>query len=145
MKKFITVILSLCIAVLLSACGEADEAPSVPKGHLHSPAATPQTVEDPYVGYCGNTRSTVYFKNGKSHTFMYGGSVTLTDILLNLDYSEDALCDCEAEYTVDTEFGLGYEVNLTQSFARFDGGQASLTEDQIKEVRKIINDAEKKA
>ena len=82
--------------------------------HSHSPANEAQTVDDPVTGYCGNTQTTIYFDNGKSHTFMSGNSVTMTDILVNLKYDKNKLCKCLPEYKVDTEFGTGYGINLTE-------------------------------
>lgn len=104
--------------------------------HGHTLAEQPQTVADPVIGYCGNTMTTLYIGN-ESHTFMGGNSVTLTDILINLDYSEYT-CRCPAENRVDTEFGIGYEINLTQGFARCEKGQAALTEEQIEIIAQII-------
>lgn len=105
--------------------------------HGHQLAETPQTVEDPFVGYCGNTRTTLYVGE-QSWSFMYGNSVALTDILLNLDYKRGMTCRCMAEYTVDTEFGVGYGINLTKGFARCEKGQAQLTPEQVEQIGEII-------
>lgn len=106
--------------------------------HSHSPAAEEQTVENPVSGYCGNTQTTVYFDNGKSYTFMYDYSVTMTDILINLNYDENKLCKCLPEYKVDTEFGTGYGINITEGYVRCDKGQANLTQEQINKLKEII-------
>ena len=106
--------------------------------HTHQPAKEEQTVSDPFVGYCGNTQTTIYFEENKSYTFMSGNSVTVTDILLNLDYDTKKLCKCLPEYKVDTEFGLGYGINLTEGYARYDKGQAELTQEQIDKLKEII-------
>ncbi len=107
-------------------------------GHSHSPANEAQTVDDPVTGYCGNTQITIYFDNGKSHTFMSSNSVTMTDILVNLKYDKNKLCKCLPEYKVDTEFGTGYGINLTEGYARCDKGQAELTREQIDKLKEII-------
>lgn len=73
---------------------------------------------------------------------MYSHSITLTDILINLDYDPDKLCNCRPEYTVDTEFALGHGINLTQGYARCDKGQADLTQEQIDQIAQIIEWAE---
>lgn len=109
--------------------------------HDHAIPAEPQTVGDPVTGYCGNTWTRLYVGN-KTYSFMYGHSVTLTDILVNLDYKQGKTCRCMAEYTVDTEFGLGYEINLTEGFARFEKGQVDLTQEQIDTIAEIIKWAE---
>ena len=44
-----------------------------------------------------------------------------------------------AEFTVKTEFGDPYDVNLSQGYARCDSGQADLTEEQIEAIRAILN------
>ena len=109
--------------------------------HNHQVAATAQTVDYPFVGYCGNTQTTLYIGD-KEYTFMYGNSVTLTDILLNLKYDPMRICRCRPEYTVDTEFGKGYGINLTAGYARCEKGQADLTQEQIDTITKIIEWAE---
>ena len=109
--------------------------------HSHQAAATAQTVDDPFIGYCGNTQTTLYIGD-MEYTFMYGNSVTLTDILLNLKYDPMRICRCRPEYTVDTEFGKGYGINLTAGYARCDKGQADLTQEQIDTIAEIIEWAE---
>ena len=109
--------------------------------HLHMTALTPQTVADPVTGYCGNTWTTLYL-DGKEYGFMYGHSVTLTDLLVNLDYDPGKVCRCMAQYRADTEFGTNYQINLEYGFVRCDLGQADLTQDQIQTIADIVNWAE---
>ena len=109
--------------------------------HSHQVAEEPQTVEDPVSGYCGNTQTTLHIGE-KEYTFMYGNSVALTDILINLNYDPVKVCRCLPEYTVDTEFGKGYGVNLTEGYARCEKGQADLTREQIERIAEIISWAE---
>lgn len=104
--------------------------------HVHQPAAEPQTVETPVSGYCGNTVTTVT-ADGEAYSFWGGDSVALTDILENLAYAPE-ICRCPTEYAVDTESGSGYGVNLTESFARCEKGQAALMAEQAETVRDII-------
>lgn len=104
--------------------------------HVHRPADEPQIVEAPVSGYCGNTVTKVTV-DGEEHSFWGDDSVTLTDILINLVYAPE-VCRCAVEYTVDTEFGDGYGVNLTESFARCAAGQTSLTQAQTETIRDII-------
>ena len=107
-------------------------------GHSHSPVNEAQTVDEPVSGYFGNTQTTIHFDNDKSYTFMSGNSVTMTDILVNLKYDKNKLCKCLPEYKVDTEFGIGYGINLTEGYARCDKGQADLTREQIDKLKEII-------
>lgn len=110
----------------------------VAPAHYHDPAEEPRTVEDPVSGYCGNLVTTVY-KDGKSFSFMYGESVHITDILVNLDYERDGVCSCAAEFAVDTELIRNCEINLTEYFVRCEKGQASLTKEQADGIKKIID------
>ena len=109
--------------------------------HAHMTALRPQTMAEPITGYCGNTQTTLYI-NGKEYTFMYGYSVTLTDLLANLDYNPDKVCRCMAQYKADTEFGKNYHIHLEYGFVRCDKGQADLTQEQIDTIAEIIEWAE---
>ena len=156
-------ILCALLALLLTACGNAktpeplpeedspetapaqleveDEAPDATgiDADVHQPAETPQTVDDPVSGYCGNTVTTVRaWDDEEEFSFWGDDSVTLTDIVINLDYNPDAICRCLPEYEVDTEFGDGYGVNLSDAYVRCDAGQASLTTEQAETIQNII-------
>ncbi len=109
--------------------------------HAHMTALRPQTVAEPITGYCGNTQTTLYI-GGKEYTFMYGHSVTLTDLLVNLDYNPDKVCRCMPQYKADTEFGKNYHIHLEYGFVRCDKGQAALTQEQIDTIAEIIEWAE---
>lgn len=104
----------------------------------HEVAAEPQTVEDPVTGYCGNTATEVTL-DGETYSFWGGDSVALTDIVVNLDYDPEAICRCLPEFTVDTEFGDGYGVNLTASYVRCEAGQAPLTAEQTETIRGVLS------
>lgn len=109
--------------------------------HIHRPAPEPQTAQETISGYCGNIQTTLYIGD-KEYTFMYGHSVTLTDILANLDYDPMKVCRCRPEYWVDTEFASGYGINLRSGYARCEMGQADLTQEQIDTIGQIIQWAE---
>ena len=106
--------------------------------HLHMSAIRPETVDDPVTGYCGNTITTIILED-KEYTFMGSDSVNLTDILINLKYDPMKVCRCIPEFTVKTEFGEPYGVNLTLGYARCEGGQANLTVEQIKMIQEILD------
>ena len=106
--------------------------------HLHMSAIRPETVDDPVTGYCGNTMTTIILEN-KEYTFMGSDSVNLTDILINLKYDPMKVCRCIPEFTVKTEFGEPYGVNLTQGYARSKEGQANLTVEQIQLIQEILD------
>lgn len=106
--------------------------------HLHMSALRPETVNDPVTGYCGNTITTIILED-KEYTFMGSDSVNLTDILINLKYDPMKICRCIPEFTVKTEFGEPYGVNLTLGYARCEEGQANLTVEQINLIQKILD------
>lgn len=110
-------------------------------GHEHQSVQQPQTVDDPITGYCGNTQTTLYI-DGEAYPFIYGYSVTLTDILVNLYYKPEKVCRCLPQYTVDTEFG-SYGISLSDSYARCEKGQADLTQEQVETIKEIIDWATK--
>lgn len=86
--------------------------------------------------YCGNTMTTIYIGEER-YTFMGGDSVTLTDLLRRLEYT-DRVCDCLPEYRVDTEFGTDYGVNISGTYVKYKGQQAELTEAQAETIKEII-------
>lgn len=88
--------------------------------------------------YCGNTQTTLHLGNS-DYSFMYGNSVTLTDMLQKLTYDPQALCNCIHEFTIDTEFGSNYRVNLTEGYVRYGSGQAALTKEQILTIQGIVD------
>ncbi len=103
------------------------------------------------MGYCGNTVTTVSYRHlGKdtvveedwTNSFMGSDSVMLTDLLRYLDYSDD-ICKCLPEYTVDTEFGKGYGIDLSEGYARYGGKQVSLNDSQIKTITEIFERVKK--
>ena len=105
--------------------------------HTHAPADEPESANGTEDGYCGNTSVTVTL-DGSAYTLSGSDAVTLTAILENLDYTSDDICSCSAEFTVETEIGTEYEVNLTEYFARCDAGQAALTQKQADAIREIV-------
>lgn len=106
--------------------------------HSHTLAQEPQTVEDPVTGYCGNMITTIHL-DGKEYSFMGSDSVNLTNIVINLSYDALKVCRCMPEFTVETESGAMYGVDLSLGYVRCDDGQADLTPDQIELIRKILD------
>ncbi len=92
--------------------------------------------------YCGNTLTTVtsLFNEGEEYSFIGGDSITLTDILLRLDYKKEDICRCMGEYLIETEFGK-YNVNLREAYARNGEGQAALNDEQVEKINAIIERA----
>ena len=124
---------------------EGGEAPdAVPEEDVHEFAMESNILPHESVGYCGNTITTVRYGGGLEgeewvKSFWGSPSVELTDLLLYLDYSGD-ICRCLPEYVVETEFSdTAYGVNLTAGYVRHDGGQVSLTEEQVSLIESIID------
>lgn len=156
-REIVCLALALVLLAALAACGGGggpvspepsvspapeEEAVPLPEPCVHQPPQGDNTVEHEAAGYCGNTVTTVSRETrmgGEPWEASFWGddSVALTDLLRYLDYSGD-VCRCLPEYNVDTEFGTGYGVNLTEGYARHDGGQTDLTEEQVGEIREIL-------
>ena len=105
--------------------------------HSHDPAEEPLTVDDPVVGYCGKTITDVVL-NDEPFAFWGGDSGTQTDIRINLSYDPEQICRCLPEFTVNTEFGSGYSVSLSDAYARCESGQAALTAEQVEQIQGIL-------
>lgn len=114
-----------------------EEAAPADGGHTHAPADEPESANGTEDGYCGNTSVTVTL-DGSAYTLSGSDAITLTAILENLDYTSDNICSCSTEFTVETEVGTEYEVNLMEYFVRCDAGQAALTQKQADAIREIV-------
>ncbi len=159
MKRHITIsIIILAVCLCLSSCNNEDEfLPEASSDFVYTttenehdnPMNEDNIIPHEQTGYCGNTLTTVSYQYfGKdtgenedwTNSFMGSDSVMLTDLLRYLDYSDD-ICKCMPEYTVDTEFGKGYGISLTEGYARYEGKQVSLTDKQIETVTEIFERA----
>lgn len=146
MKKAIVIML---VCLLLSGCAgpEAGVSLSEPGDHSHTVGADNVLPHDP-VGYCGNTVTKVVFPySGQeewSVSFWADRSVALTDFLRWLDYSQP-ICRCLPEYRVTTEFGGDYGISLSQGYVRHGEMQVELTEQQMEELRQILDWAKAEA
>lgn len=117
--------------------GDADYVFYAISAKARTPAAVPQTVEDPVTAYCGNIVTTVYL-DGEQYSFMYEDSVAIADILINLDYDPDMLCNCLHEFEISIDGSEHYKINLTEFYVRYTEGQAKLTQTQADTIREII-------
>lgn len=113
--------------------------------HKHLLSEGNNYITHDVAGYCGNTMTIVsqsqeILSNEKPWEISFCGndSVKLTDLLRYLNYSED-ICGCLPEYTVETEFGTGYKINLTKGYVQYDSNQVSLTEEQVTLIKEIFN------
>ena len=155
-QEFGQLILTLLLLAQLTACGgspmPAEPAVPVPEETAAAPEEAPcvhrpfqgdNVTEHEAAGYCGNTGTTVSREERVwdapwEASFWGEDSVALTDIVINLAYDPEAVCRCLPEFTVNTEFGDGYGVNLTESYVRCEAGQAPLTAEQTEIIRGIM-------
>ena len=153
MKRILALLLAAVLICSMTACRKQVEPdPTFPPGSNgpskpltekeictdHDLAVAPQTVDNPVTGYCGNTVTTIDL-DGKTYSFEGSDSVNLTDVLINLKYDPMKVCRCLPEFTVTTELGGPYGVNLSQGYARCSDGQADLTEEQVELIWEILN------
>ncbi len=104
------------------------------------PESNDNVIEHEDTVYCGNTLTTIKYKGidtSLEKTFAGSDSVAITDLLRFLDYKDD-VCKCLPDYTFETEFGT-YGVNMSEGYARHEGKQVSLTQEQISEIGAIID------
>lgn len=161
MKRYLSAVFSLALALALVSCGvqAAGGAEKVPEGAASVPAADTSQPQEPghshqlaqednvlpheEVGYCGNTITKVRQNERLEEdpwevSFWGSDSVALTDLLIHLDYSGE-ICRCLPEYYVDTEFSQEeYGLNLTSGYVRYGEGQAELTQEQVELLQGIL-------
>ena len=102
MKRMFIAFISILLILLLCACESIDSGlQSSTSEHTHQIAAKEQTVSEPISGYCGNTITTIYFDENNSYEFWGGESVTMTDILVNLDSEDDGIVTVSCAGGVD--------------------------------------------
>jgi len=142
--------LMLCMVLVLTACRtspyDSDGSVPDPPDHSHAVFKGDNVVEHDFVGYCGNTVTTVrYDAMGKSEeswkkSFWGGTSVGLSDFLRWLDY-DDGTCRCLPEYYVKTEFSASeYGINLSEGYVRFEGKQVQLTSEQLDFLKQTMDE-----
>jgi len=112
-----------------------------PGGHRHYLCKIDNILPHEDEALDESIRTTVEYtpEEGEGFVKSFDGekSVELTELLRWLNYQGQA-CRCPAEYIVTTESGEVYGVNYTDGFARYGDSQTSLTEEQRKEVGKIM-------
>ena len=137
MKRILALFMAAVLACSMTAClKNVEPEPISPPGS--NGASKPVSTDDPVTGYCGNTVTTIDL-DGKTYSFEGSDSVNLRDVLINLKYDPMKVCRCLPEFTVTTELGGPYGVNLSQGYARCSDGQADLTEEQVELIRQILN------
>lgn len=103
--------------------------------HLHKAATEPNVIDDPQFmhSFCGTVGNVTVKIDGTNHSVSELVIYELDNILSNLKYSEDKICDCPAS----VEYG-GYSFNTELAFARSTSGQTELTSEQVFALNTII-------
>lgn len=155
MKKIIALLLILP-ALLAAGCKKTYHEFTTPAAETENTQLSAETNEAADEStervYCGNTQTTVQIcetfgqPTGEEYTFMFGPSVTLTDLLIHLEYDPGKTCKCcDYDIAVTTEFGGPYYVSFGEAYARCTDengtlAQADLTAEQVQTIQTIVND-----
>ncbi len=112
-------------------------------GHSHAPSREERDIAQESIGWCPPVDMTAtIFMGDEILKLEWNQATALADILYFLPYSEESLCRCIPEFTVDIETEHLYEVSLSQYFVRYNGKQAALTEEQAEQMEEILNGLE---
>lgn len=76
--------------------------------------------------------------DGETWLLPENNAAVLEQFLSQLAFDPTKVCNCLAEYRLETGAQTGYEINLTEGFVRTAQGQALLTELQMEELRGIL-------
>lgn len=99
-----------------------------------------QRSENVTVYFADGVSTLSVFHEGTTYSVPEGNAQSLEDLLTELAYDPDQICDCAPEYTLKTADGIRYELNLTEGFARCGAGQAWLEDAQTEMIRVMIQD-----
>ncbi|MDO4568248.1 MAG: hypothetical protein Q4B99_04725 [Clostridia bacterium] len=103
--------------------------------HLHAAdddCSNPVTI----VSYSFETGSTV--NDGPKWVFCGAMSSALSELLDGLEYDEE-LCRCIPEFWITTESGKSYGVHMADGYARYGGGQTSLSTEQLAVIQTVLD------
>lgn len=76
--------------------------------------------------------------DGSVHILPESNTAVLQSFLEQLQFDPFQVCNCIAEYRLETDPETFYEINLTEGFVRTAQGQALLSELQTEELRGIL-------
>ena len=63
----------------------------------------------------------------------------LLNLLRDQTYDISQICRCDVEFTVITEFGVEYGVNLKEGFVRCERGQAFLSNEDMQKIQTFLD------
>lgn len=64
---------------------------------------------------------------------------TVSEILTNLHYDQNQLCNCQPEYNLTLPNGITYGIHLEEGYVRCDEGQSKLNDQQAQALTAIID------
>ena len=100
---------------------------------LAEPAIDPDTIFGPTVEVSIQLDGQTYLLETKE-------GMDLLSLLKDQAYDVSQLCKCDIEFTVVTEFGVKYHVNLQEGFVRCEQGQAFLSNEDMQNIQAILEE-----
>lgn len=125
------------MAATEAAVEEAAPAEGITGEEMTREEVTAEEPEDIYLPAVQGIDVTVQ-GNGREYALEAKTGMTLLELLQNQAYDPDQVCRCDVEYTVTTEFGVRYDINLQEGFVRCQEGQASLSEEHLLQLKTIL-------
>ena len=98
---------------------------------LAEPAIDPDTIFGPTVEVSIQLDGQTYLLETKE-------GMELLSLLKDQAYDVSQLCKCDIEFTVVTEFGVKYHVNLQEGFVRCEQGQAFLSNEDMQKIQSVL-------
>ena len=97
-----------------------------------------------YTGSCLNrfptAESVTVVVEGVSYSVFGEDALAVTQFLQELEYNPAKVCKCLPQFKVVTQAG-SYGIHLNEGYARCADGQAKLTDEQIRILQMLINEA----
>lgn len=116
-----------------------DEAMEPVREATATQAAPAESNRNTAAGTAAQTLCTVTsLASGKVHILPESNTAVLRAFLEQLQFDSFQVCNCLAEYRLETGPETFYEINLTEGFVRTAQGQALLSELQTEELRGIL-------
>ena len=117
-----------------AADAPAAEAPMLEEDLSAEYATADEPAEDIYVPY---PQVTVHL-DGNDYVLETKEGGALLELLKNQVYEESQRCKCDIDFTVVTEFGMEYQINLQEGFARTKQGQAFLSSADVQKIEAVL-------
>ena len=110
-----------------------EAAPPMIEDSLAEPALDPDEIYGPTVEVSVRI-------DGQSYLLETKDGMDLLNLLKDQAYDVNQICRCTVEFTVVTEFGVEYHINLKEGFARCEQGQAFLSNEDMQNIQAILEE-----